>query len=300
MIPANAQHIILLHHLRRLLRAAANQGIEVAPIKGAHLLTSVYDREKDRGPMADVDVLVRAADWDRARQMMIDLGFVPRPVGRWLWPELTSHEAGFNLHLADGRNILVEVHRYLFDPARLPIDHDALWGRSAPSTLDDVPCRRLAAEDHFVHLVLHAAVHCLMQLDRTVNDLELLLRRGGVDLPTVVARAQEWRARLATWLFLSLLADRAPDLGCIEAGKALATSGTMRKLLRWVVPDVTGHRFRHLHHRVQAAILWPLLFDGPQDVLRLVAAHPTLQWLSGGARAGVGGRWRPRRVRRWN
>jgi hypothetical protein len=279
--PPNPQHVILLHHLRRILEAAAERGIDIAPIKGAHLLTSVYGRDEDRGPMADVDFLIRPRDWDRAREMMVELGFAPRPMGRWLPDEPTSHEAGFNLDLADGRKILVEVHRYLFDPSRLPIDHDALWSRSVASTLDDAPCRRLAPEDHFVHLVLHATVHRLMQLERTVTDLELLLRRGGIDLQIVVARAHEWHARRATWLFLSLLAGRAPEFGCLEAGTQLAPSAPVRKVLRWVVPDASGHRFGHLHHRLQAAILWPLLFDSPLDVFRLVGGHPTLQLVLG-------------------
>jgi hypothetical protein len=280
--PPNPQHIVLLHRLRRILEAAAECGIDIAPIKGAHLLTSVYGRDEDRGPMADVDFLVRPGDWDRARQMMVELGFAARAMGRWLPEEPSSHEAGFNLELADGRKILIEVHRYLFDPSRLPIDHDALWSRSVASTLDDAPCRRLAAEDHFVHLVLHATVHRLMQLERTVTDLELLLlRRGGIDLEIVVARAHEWRARHATWLFLSLLAERAQESGCSAAGKKLAPSAPVRKLLRWVVPDASGHRFGHLHHRLQAAIMWPLLFDSPLDVLRLVGGHPTVQWVRG-------------------
>jgi hypothetical protein len=118
--------------------------------------------------------------------IVLVIGFAPRPMGRWLPDEPISHEAGFNLDMADGRKILIEVHRYLFDPSRLPIDQDALWSRSVAWTLDGAPCRRLAPEDHFVHLVLHATVHRLMQVERTVTDLELLLRRGGIDLESAL------------------------------------------------------------------------------------------------------------------
>jgi hypothetical protein len=74
----NPQHIILFHHFRRLLEAAANEGIDVVPLKGAHLLTSVYPDDEDRGVMSDVDFLVRKQDWTRTLELMIELGFERR------------------------------------------------------------------------------------------------------------------------------------------------------------------------------------------------------------------------------
>jgi len=35
-------------------------------------------------------------------------------------------------------------------------------------------------------------------------------------------------------------------------------------------------RIAFLHHRLQAAVVWPLVFDRPSDLLRMVRHHPFL------------------------
>ena len=62
--------ILLFHHLRRVFVAAHERGIDMAPLKGAHLVTSVYPDDEDRGHLADVDFLTRERDWERICGLM--------------------------------------------------------------------------------------------------------------------------------------------------------------------------------------------------------------------------------------
>ena len=272
----NPQHIILFHHFRRLLAAAANEGIDVVPLKGAHLLTSVYPDDEDRGVMSDVDFLVRSRDWTRTLELMVELGFERRD---HFADESLLHEAGFYLRVDDTRKILFEPHRYLFEPGRFFIDHEALWERSFESTFDGTACRRLACEDHFCHIAFHATIHRLIYLERTVRDLDLLLRsqdKAADIVEKIVRRARDWKVTRSVWLFFSLIDEVYDDPKLGAAAASIAPSRPIRSFIRLAVPDSRGTRLGRLHHRIQAAVLWPVLFDNPLLAARFVANHPVI------------------------
>lgn len=273
-MPPNPQYVILFHHFRRLLEAAAKEGIDVAPLKGAHLLTSVYPEDEDRGMMADVDFLVRPRDWSRILELIGDTDFAKRD--HFADEERQSHEVGFHLQLDDERHILFEVHRYILNPRRWPLDHEAIWSRSVESTFEDAPCRRLAPEDHFVHIAVHAAIHRFDFIERTVRDLELLVRQGGLDPELVVERAREWGGTRIAWLMLSLIDEHAQEPLLNDQIRALAPPLPIRRAIRFFIPSTTSTRVARLHHRARAAVLWPLLFDSPVRLTRFVANHPKL------------------------
>ena len=268
---AAALQTLQLHHLGRLLRELHARGIDVAPLKGAELVTTVYADVPFERSMGDVDLLVRPPHWGRAIEVMLDLGLRPR---YGLTEERDAHEIGFRLVVAPGRSILFELHRYLLEPRRFPIGHDAIWRRAMPSELDGVPCWRLSAEDHLVHLCLHAALHRFMHLERTLRDVELLLRAGA--RPAMVARiAREWRATRAVWVVATLLVRGDPDLeSAAQLARWLAPPWLARQALAHLVVPGSPSAPLVLSHRLGAATLWPWIFDSPPLLLRFVANHP--------------------------
>ena len=276
----NPQYVILFHHFRRLLEALAEEGIDAAPLKGAHLLTSVYPEGEGRGTLSDVDFLVREGDWKRALGVMEREGFTRR---EHFANEERLNEVGFHLDVAPGRHVLFEIHRHLFSAHRITIDHDAIWARSTPSAFDGAPCRRLAAEDHFCHIALHALIHRLDQLPRTTRDLELLLRDDPLSTDRIVHRARQWRITRIVWRFLELLTRTDPELCPSSAVASLAPPRIVRAAVRALVPDGDGTRLSFLNHRVQAALLWPVLFDSTLMTARFAANHPLVQKILGRA-----------------
>jgi hypothetical protein len=265
----NLQHVVLFHHFRRLLEEAAKAGVEVAPLKGAHLITSVYPEGEDRGRLSDVDFLVRPAEFARVGALMTSMGFVRTPwaKGRPV-SERTFYEAGYRLDVGDGREILFEPHRHLIQPARHPIDDDALWRRSTASTFDGAPCRRLSQDDHFLHGIVHLMTHQFVSPAQDLRDLELLLRFGGVRLDTVARRAREWECARAAWTALRLLRASCPELIPPGLLDELAPPPVARRVLRFLVPDAGGLRFPELGDRTREAALWPWLLDGARPGLR--------------------------------
>lgn len=269
MRSVNPQYVVLFHHFRRFLEEAAREGIDVAPLKGAHLVTSVYPEGEDRGMLSDVDFLVRPEDFARAGPVLSRIGFVRVPWSRGrLATEKTFYEAGFALDVGGGRHILFELHRHLIQPARHAIDDAALWRRSHSSTFEGAPCRRLSQDDHFLHGIIHMMSHQFVSPQRGLRDLELLLRSGNVDLDTVAHRAREWECARATWIALCMLHERCPEPVTRHVLDGLSPPHLPRRVVRFLVPDEGGFRYSDLGDRAREAVLWPWLLDGPRPALR--------------------------------
>ncbi len=280
MIP-NPQHIMLLHHLRRFLEVAAAEGIDAAPLKGAHLITGVYPPGEDRGAMSDVDMLVRPRDFEGAGRVLESLGYVRRELPGRRRTEEEFYEAGYALELEGGRRVFFELHRYLVQPQRNPVDYEALWGRSTASELDGAPCRRLTSEDHLLHAAMHLMTDRFEAPGRALRDAQHLIGRGGADLPVAVKRAGRWRCARALWLMLSLLAESAPESRSLldPLLVMLRPPAPAQAILRALVPGPGGLRWPDLDMRTGQALLWPSLFDGPRDLVSFGAHYLWLRVL---------------------
>ncbi|MDJ0761787.1 MAG: nucleotidyltransferase family protein [Myxococcota bacterium] len=267
-MPHNPQHIVLFHYFRRFLEAAATIGIDVAPLKGAHLLTSVYPDGEDRGLLADVDFLVRPEDWTRTCDLLTDQGFVRRELKGRGATEREFYDTGFSLDIGANERILFEPHRYLIQPERHPIDYNTLWRRTTASSFDGAPCRRLATEDHLLYTVIHMITHSFIAPKRELRDLELLIKSSRADLDRAVFRAGEWECTRGAWLALSLLSETTPGAVPERCIVSLAPPAPIRSILRYLVPDNRGFRYADLGLRAQQAVLFPLLLDNPVTLLR--------------------------------
>lgn len=281
----NPQHVVLFHHFRRFLERAAEAGVDAAPLKGAHLVTSVYPPGEDRGMMADVDFLVRERDWVRTFELLEELGF-ERNLDEDRAVSLDAfYEAGFRLPLGDGRSILFEPHRQFVQPARHPIDYDAVWDRSEPSTFDGAPCRRLAVEDTFLHGVIHLMTHRFLGAPRGLRDLELLAKSEPLDWCALCERAVRWQCATGLWLTLDLLAETGRLDAPTRAVDRIRPPLPLRRALRFLVPTQDGFRFPGTTLRAQEGLLWPLLLDSPKQLVRFGLGFARLRvgdwWTSG-------------------
>ncbi len=257
----NPQHIVLFHYFRLFLEKAHTHGIDVAPLKGAHLLTSVYPERWDRGPLADVDFLVRARDFERCCEILQEMGFKARTLASRPVTATLFYERGLYLPLSDGKRILFEPHQYLVQPDRLKIDYDALWERSISSLFDGVPCRRLCNDDHFLHTIVHLVTDRFIDPGRALTDLEMLLTHGGVSLDEIMTRMDDWGARRGLWVALKLLALKRPNMIPEHHIEAIAPPWPVRRYLQHMVLEQGKYRYPQMDLRSQELILWPALFD---------------------------------------
>jgi len=261
---------------RLFLERAHQEGIEVAPLKGAHVLTSVYGHIDQRPTISDIDFLVRDKDWAKTLELLEQMGFRADTIDTRPASMRQYHEACYYRDL-DGRGlgdadqpgakpqgglIIFEPHRQLAPLARLPIDYEQLWQRSIASTLDGAVCRRLSAEDHALHAIVHLCSHMYIRPQKTLTDLDLLIRRAGVNLQIVLERAAEWKCRRATWLALDLLNQSSPDLGLTKYIRQVEPPWPIRYALSKMVKWPDGFIYPNLGLRTRELMLWPLVFDG--------------------------------------
>jgi hypothetical protein len=165
-------------------------------LKGAALVREVYVDPGSRW-MGDLDVLVPADQWRAAREAAAAAGAESMAVpGRALTGD-RDYVAAFR---APG-GAVIELHRYLGPRPLFEVDTGAMIrGGRAGADGFLMPDRA----DLFVSLALHAAKHGFILAFRGVID-GLALAAAGVDHAAVTHRAQAWRARRATAIWIEML-----------------------------------------------------------------------------------------------
>jgi hypothetical protein len=178
----NAERIRRMHlELAAILAAAARDGIDVMPLKGA-LLTTMPAVDAHRRPMADLDLLVRPADRARLGAVLGDLGYRrepernPRPTHDvYLGRGVGRATSGEGEHPGDPRRVEVhvEVKRHLWGW----VDDDdltpALWTGAERREILGQPAIVPRPESLFAHLAIHASSDLLVERGRLVQWLDL-------------------------------------------------------------------------------------------------------------------------------
>ncbi len=110
--------------LTKILHALAKNGIETLVLKGAALAHTVYAKTELR-PMGDIDLLIGKRDIERAREILLGIGFSATNAPSAF--VFRHHHLPALVLQADGELVIVELH------------HDALSGDVRESiTLDDL------------------------------------------------------------------------------------------------------------------------------------------------------------------
>lgn len=148
--------------LKSLLDAFARRAVPVVPLKGPFLAERLYGAVALRG-CRDLDLLVDAADMERAEGVLIEAGFVPG--------ELDDYHRAWSRH-----GNVVELHYDVENPLAYDFDVAGALHRAQDSKFQGAVCRKLAPEDELLYLCLHAARHRYERLSLVV-DLRLAFEK---------------------------------------------------------------------------------------------------------------------------
>ena len=172
---------ITQHFERRQLRAV--------PYKGAVLAQSLY-RDLGLRSFSDLDFLISARDFERAKQALAEIGYRPSvdltPTVERLWLR-TRYERSFDG--ATGKN-LVELQWALVPPFYgVDLRVEDLLVRAGRTVVGgcEMPC--LSPEDSLLVLCLHAAKHLWMRL-MWLSDIAETLRTQTIDYSLAVSQAR--------------------------------------------------------------------------------------------------------------
>ncbi len=232
-----AHCLVSLRAAKPILSAYADAGIEMMIFKGA--ARSVLDIHNLRGRYAsEIDLLVHPADFDRAWQIAIDMG----------WKKAVAH---VNPHDRTGANLStgsvgeVDLHRYPFHQM-LPGDADlaTLWARASRHTFLDVEVAIPSPTDRLVLAIAHGGIGSHDQSDWMI-DAAQLIRSGEIDWPLFLDLVAERRLDPPAEIALSYLAG---PLGVQMPADVLATVAARSRRTPWrAMLAVLEARPRHDH-----------------------------------------------------
>jgi hypothetical protein len=256
-----------------LLRVARFQEIAEAlgdlpfcPLKGIHLIDTVYRDDPEHRPLADLDLLVREEDAEEALGRLAGLGYREGTASRRNAAERHERE------LSDGR-LTVELH------TRLGIKHGphSTWTDLAPrpGTVHGRACHLLDAETTVVHLITHFVKHGPFTRLVWVEDVLRCCERG-VDGAAAFAVARRLGAARSFVAGVRALAALAGD-DLLEDVPRSPSAGADRLLElheSWVWRHLQPHPLHagfasNALRRNSSALL---LADRPADAVRFLRA----------------------------
>lgn len=197
-----------VHQLGRVLSLFRERRIGFAVLKGAYLAEAAYGNIALR-TMCDVDLLVREADLEHAKAVLLADGFHQLS-------QAPLETAASDLHhlapfIRDGRrSISIELHRHLMPPGVGQVNTALLWERTRTARVADVEVLALCPEDLLLHICMHACLqHRLAEGIIPLLDVDAILHAFAreLDWDALIARAELWGAGDSAALMVTSAVD---------------------------------------------------------------------------------------------
>jgi hypothetical protein len=279
--------------LAEVVEALRGEGVEAIVLKGGALAPTVYPNPAQR-PMADLDLLVRAEDVERAGAVLESLGFrLPDSLPAGMVPFQQRFGSGLEWQRCRAdRTTRLDVHQHLagihmFRDA-FPVETGTLWAAARPLPLDGSEAWQLSAEDTLIHLCLHLArphtydcpLLSYVDIDRVVAAPD-----GAPSWRLLVERSGQYQVKMVVYYGLrcaqSLLGTPVPPgvLDALQPGRAHL------RTLRWLAPlDREGvlQVARGSRGVVKRVLLHAALADGIREAGAMVRGllFPGEEWLA--------------------
>lgn len=252
---------ILEARLTESVARLTTAGIDVALLKGAALAKTVYGSFGAR-PMKDIDILVRPAETERAKQLMLGIGW-ERDGDLPGDSVYTTHHHLAPLRDVRGSRSRLEIHRSLL-PYGHPFELSMVEPWSAMGTVDVGETRAWALDPHHhaVHIAIHFAWSHVMRAGawNAFRDLCELEGAGAIDWSRLVEVATGARAASCCYWTLTLARRMTglpvPD-GVLDLLAPRMSSALLDRLERHFVNVLVRRDPTHLSIRVDRA-LWNL------------------------------------------
>jgi hypothetical protein len=174
----NAQRVAKMQaELKAILALFAAHNIPLMPLKGS-ILSVDYYQDPGHRPMADLDLLVRPEQRDRAGQLLAQLGYQQEVVHwkhiEWVKPDNRQVVSTEVEHPDNPRKL--EQHLYCRESFGGPtIDlTEQMWASAAPGQLLDEPAILPSPTALWLHLLVHNTYHLWQGKGRLIQLVDLV------------------------------------------------------------------------------------------------------------------------------
>lgn len=207
------RNILLTGELIRIVTSLERDSISVVPFKGPLLALLTYGDATLR-PFSDLDLLVQAAHVQRARELLLGLGYRTEFEAHSREDDFINSTEQVLRFIRSEISSVVELH-WQFDPRNLAFPHLAtqeMWLRTKKNTIAGRMFRMLSPEDTVLSLCLHGLRHCWDKLEWISCVARFVRNHESIDWDWVHSHAEAIGGRRALILSLTLIADlMGPD-----------------------------------------------------------------------------------------
>ena len=239
-----------MHALREITNETNSQQFPLILLKGARAVRDLYQNPAQR-VMADLDILVRAEDFDRFQATLLGLGFEAQK------PNLPKTE--YHKVFTRGQ-VVVEAHWAFGGGVNASAD---IWQRTV--RLEAPGVFGLGAEDRLLYLCHHICRHQMMAQPYHYCDLAYFLAKfaSTIDYELLGRLAPEWPKISGMRLVLAVLTELFPELDTKPAREALGEEsfeeGLVVAATRSVLAPAAliGRARRMSQRRTTPSLLWP-------------------------------------------
>jgi len=203
--------------LKVVLARFHEQGIECLLLKGADLIPRLYGVLGAR-PLADVDLLVHAADLPAIDRVLKTLGYRPHIDGN---PAYVDPEHKLDL------DVVTDIW-YMDDPA-------IIWQRAVQREFQGSPVQAMDSNDLLLYLTAYVVVYRGRLSPFFAQDLALLIEKERIEWPFVLTEACRYHLKIPLYHGLTYTIRGKQAKVPPEVMGRLAPSGIRERLLCWIL-----------------------------------------------------------------
>ncbi len=158
-----------------ILKSANLKGLTIIPFKGFGLIQTLYYRDPGLRIMADIDILIKEAEFQEIKNILIQIGYLEKKETTEKYHQRYYFETVFSKIFSPNLSLVIEVHRALSPGRPHQIKLPYLWERAQEKTVTNQRLLCLSEEDTFLSLALHLRRHTRrLNLKFIVDIAELL------------------------------------------------------------------------------------------------------------------------------
>jgi hypothetical protein len=231
--------------------------------------------------MADIDLLIRAADLPLVRQTLQRAGF--RTPGE----DLEAEEA-FRCYMHFVRDsTVIDLHWDLAHYSRfvaiIRVDHEGLWKRARSLAVGRAQGLMLCPEDALLHLALHLTLGSEFGRLIWFTDIDAMVRRfaGDLDWERLLEEASRWRIRGILAYTLKVAHESLGSPLPRETLPRLLPGRLRRVALNSVMETTRPPSLGGQMNDIRSYVAETLLMDRLRDVLRVIwtSLFPSRTWV---------------------
>jgi hypothetical protein len=275
-----ARNSVLTDLWSEIMTLFEQAGVQSITHKGMALIHSVYSDPGLR-PMADIDLLIRAADLPLVRQTLQRAGF--RTPGE----DLEAEEA-FRCYMHFVRDsTVIDLHWDLAHYSRfvaiIRVDHEGLWKRARSLAVGRAQGLMLCPEDALLHLALHLTLGSEFGRLIWFTDIDAMVRRfaGDLDWERLLEEASRWRIRGILAYTLKVAHESLGSPLPRETLPRLLPGRLRRVALNSVMETTRPPSLGGQMNDIRSYVAETLLMDRLRDVLRVIwtSLFPSRTWV---------------------